>query len=202
VMHKSRILVIALPFTLILLGLVIYEYGFLAIRTEQTAAKEIYALKAKTLEKYLTLIDQKPQFEKRLDTLKEIRKADDGKVIEGQTVPIAAATLQNAIKGIISSRGGIISSERVEKPEDFGKFKIISITIDTSIPDVKSLSDALYTIETQTPFFVVKELDVRIKNYREPRDLMVKIKVSAIFVSIRPQNSANTKTQSDLDSKK
>lgn len=180
--HKSRILIIALPFTIILLGLVIYEYGFLAIQAEQTATKEIYALKAKTLEKYLTLIAQKPQLEKRLDALKEIRKADDGKITEGQTVPLAAAALQNAIKGIISSRGGTISSERVEKPEDLGKFKIVSVTIDTAMPDTRSLSDALYAIETQTPFFVIKELDARIKNYREPRELQVKLKVSAIVV--------------------
>lgn len=178
--HKSRILIIALPFTIILLGLVIYEYGFLAIQAEQTATKDIYALKAKTLQKYLTLIAQKPQLEKRLDALKEIRKADDGKITEGQTVPLAAAALQNAIKGIISSRGGTISSERVEKPEDLGKFKIVSVTIDTAMPDTRSLSDALYAIETQTPFFVIKELDVRIKNYREPRELQVKLKVSAI----------------------
>ncbi|MEI6153093.1 MAG: type II secretion system protein GspM [Deltaproteobacteria bacterium] len=178
--HKSRILIIALPFTIILLGLVIYEYGFLAIQAEQTATKDIYALKAKTLEKYLTLIAQKPQLEKRLDALKEIKKADDVKITEGQTVPLAAAALQNAIKGIISSRGGTISSERVEKPEDLGKFKIVSVTIDTAMPDTRSLSDALYAIETQTPFFVIKELDARIKNYREPRELQVKLKVSAI----------------------
>lgn len=178
--RKSRILFITLPFTLILLGLVIYEYGFLKIQAEQIIRKEIYALKAKSLEKHLTLIAQKPQFEKRLDALREIRKVSDTKIIEGQTSPLAAAAMQNAIKGIISSRGGTISSERVEKPEDLGKFKIISVTIDTAMPDIKSLSDALYTLETQAPFFVIRELDARIKNYREPKELLVKLKVSGI----------------------
>ncbi|MCX5806047.1 MAG: type II secretion system protein GspM [Proteobacteria bacterium] len=176
-------MIIALPFTLILLGFVIYEYGFLVIRAEQTATREIYELKAKGLEKQLALIVQKPQLEKRLDALKEIRKADDGKIIEGQTVPLAAAALQNTVKGIISSRGGTISSERVEKPEDLGKFEIISVTIDTAMPDIRSLSDAIYAIETQTPFLTIRELDVRIKDYREPRELQVKLKISAIAVS-------------------
>ncbi|MEJ2697488.1 MAG: hypothetical protein P8013_12675 [Candidatus Sulfobium sp.] len=48
------------------------------------------------------------------------------------------------------------------------------------LPDVRALGDILYSLETRTPYLVVKELDARIRNYRDPRDLMVKLNVSAL----------------------
>ena len=178
--HKSKILVIALPFTLILLGLVIYEYGFLRIRDERASIEEIKTFKTKSLEKYMAMVARKPQLEKKLIWLKETREADSRKIIDGQTIALAAASLQNTVKGIITASGGTIYSERVEKPVDYNNFKMVSITIDMSMPDTRALDDTLYAIETQTPFLVIKEFDARVKNYRDPKELLVKLKVSAI----------------------
>jgi hypothetical protein len=81
---------------------------------------------------------------------------------------------------MITARGGTISSERVEKPEDLGKFKVVTVSIDAVVPDSRVLSDALYAMETQTPYLVVRELDTRVRNYTQPRDLMVRLKVSGM----------------------
>ena len=178
--QKSKFLVITLPFTIILTGLVIYQYGFLKIRQEQASIEEMKTFKIKSLKKYMAMVARKPQLEKKLIRLKETREADNSKIIDGQTIALAAASLQNAVKGIITARGGTIYSERVEKPEDYNNFKKISITIDMSMPDTRALGDTLYSIETQTPFFVIKEFDARVKNYRDPKELLVKLKVSAI----------------------
>jgi len=35
-------------------------------------------------------------------------------------------------------------------------------------------------IETQIPYLVVKEVDVRVRNYNNPRELIVKLKVAAL----------------------
>lgn len=142
--------------------------------------KESRAVKVKTLEKFMALIAEKPEMEKKLAALKEARKADDSKLIEGQTPSIAAAALQDTVKGILTGRGGTISSERVSKPEELGKFKIINISIDAVVPDARALSDILYSIETRTPYLVVKELDARIRNFKEPKDLTIKLDVSAL----------------------
>lgn len=179
---RNRILVIALPLLVILLGLIAYDYGYLRIKAEMSSMKEIEALKTKTLTKYVSLIAEKPQLEKKLSVLKERRKVDDSKLIEGQTLSLSAATLQENVKTIITGRGGTISSERVDKPEDLGGFKIITISIDSVLPDTRVLSDILYAIETRTPYFVVKEVDTRVRNFREPRELMVKLRVSALTV--------------------
>ena len=69
----------------------------------------------------------------------------------------------------------------MEKPEDLGAFKVINVSIDTVLPDMKALGEILYGIETRTPYLVAKELDARVRNFREPRELMVKFKISALI---------------------
>jgi hypothetical protein len=178
--RKNNILLMAIPLLILLLGAVIYEYGYLRVRSELSEMEDAAAVKAGTLQKYMTVIADKPRIEAKLIEIREARKAESSKIIEGQTPSVAAAALQNTIGILITSRGGTISSERVEKLEEAGKFKIITVTIDAVLPDTRTLGDTLYAIETQSPSLVVRELDARIRNFREPRDLTVKLKVSGL----------------------
>lgn len=179
-MKKNKTLIISIPLMVILIGVSLYRYGYVRVREDLTALREDEAAKMKVLEKYVTLIDEKPVLEKHLAAMKEERKAADANLIEGQTPSLSAAALQDTVKGIITGRGGTISSERVGKPEDRGRFKVISVSIDAVLPDARALEDVLYSLETRTPHLVVKELDTRVRNFREPRDLMVKLDVSAL----------------------
>lgn len=179
-MKKSRTLLLGIPLILIMAGYVVYEYGYLRVKADLAGIKDDQAVKGKLLAQYLSLIAEKPALEKRLAALKAERQADNTRLIEGQTPSLAAATLQETIKGIISGRGGSISSERVGKPEDLGKFKVISVSIDAVLPDARALSDILYSIETRTPYLVIKDLDARVRNLRDPKDLTVKLDVMAL----------------------
>lgn len=179
-MKRSKTLIITIPLMVILLGLVMYQFIYLRTQANVALIKEGQSVKTKTLEKYITLISEKPQLEKKLVSLKEARKADDSKLIEGQTPSLAAAALQDIVKNTVTGSGGTISSERVGKPETLGKFNVISVSIDTVLPDSRALSDILYSLETRTPYLIVKEIDIRIRDYRNPRELMVKLDVSAI----------------------
>lgn len=179
-MKKNKKMAIAIPLAAILFALVIYQYGYLNVVAEVAEIREGQAMKAKTLEKYITLISEKPQIEKELALLKDMRKAEESKLIEGQTLSIAAAALQDSIKGVITGKGGTISSEMVGKPADYGKFKIISVTMDTVLPDSRALGDILYYIETRIPYLVVKDMDVRIMNYASPRELAVRFEIAAM----------------------
>ena len=165
---------------IVLLVFVGGKYFYVAIYAELAGIKEAQAMKTRTLEKYIALIAEKPDQEKKLAALIEERKANNSKLIEGQTPSLAAATLQETIKGQITSHGGTISSERVGKPEDLGKFRIINVTVDAVVPDPRALSDILFSIETRTPYLVVKELDTRVRDFRNPRELMVKFDVTAL----------------------
>lgn len=179
-MKRSKTLIITIPLMVILLGLVMYQFIYLRTQADVALIKESQSIKTKTLENYITLISEKPQLEKKLVSLKESRKADDSKLIEGQTPSLAAATLQDIVKNTVTGSGGTISSERVGKPENRDKFNVISVSIDTVLPDSGALSNILYSLETRTPYLIVKELDIRIRDYRNPRELMVKLDVSAI----------------------
>ncbi len=179
-MKKSRLLIFSIPLILILSAIVIYQYGYLTVEEELASVSESAAIKTKTLEKYIQLISEKPDLEKLLASLKEQRKAEDAKLIEGQTLSLAAATMQDTVKGIITSRGGTISSERVGKTEDLEKFKVISVSIDAVVPDTRVLGDILYSLETRTPYLVVKEIDTRVRDFRNPRELIIKLDVIAL----------------------
>ncbi|RPH87234.1 MAG: hypothetical protein EHM75_06030 [Desulfobacteraceae bacterium] len=70
------------------------------------------------MKKTLAIISEKPGLEKKLQTLKEQRKADNTKLIAGEMPSLASAALQDTIKGIVTNRGGTVSSARVGKVED------------------------------------------------------------------------------------
>lgn len=177
---RSRLFKFAIPLIIILFALVAYEYGYETVHSEMAALKEIQLAKTKTLERYMSIISEKPILENKLATLKEKRKADDSRIIDAQTPALAAATLVDTTKGIITGRGGLISSERVEKPDDLGKFKVVNVSLDITLPDTRALSDVVYNIETRTPYIIIKEIDARVRNFREPRELMIKLRAAAL----------------------
>lgn len=179
-MKKSRTLFITLPLMAVLLGVFAYKYGFLKVRTDLASLRDEQSVKGELLEKYDVLISEKSGLKKELTALTEERKADDSKLIQGQTPSLAAAALQDIVTGIVKGRGGTISSERVDKQEDIGHFRIINVGVDAVLPDVRALGDILYSLETRTPYLVIKKLDARVRNYRRPRDLMVTLDVSAL----------------------
>jgi hypothetical protein len=208
-LKKSKILYIATPLLVILVGLIIYQYGYLRIQENLSGITEEQSVKTKTLQKYLSIIEEGPELQKKLVALKEQRKSEGAKLIQGDTFSLAAASLQEIIKGIISSRSGVISSERVgkeeelsttpvgqpkeelkgakaalskkEKPEDKKRFRIINVSFDFVVPDTGALRDIIYFIETKTPYLVIKELDCRVRNFQQPRDLMVRLDVAALY---------------------
>lgn len=164
----------------ILIVLVGYQYGYVKIKAELSSIKEEQAIKKKTLEKYIALIAEKPELEKKLVSLKETRKADDSKLITGQTPSLAAAQLQEIVKSIITSRGGTILSARLSKSEDTGNFKIITVSFDIVLPDTIALTNIIYSIETMTPSLYIRELNIYIKDRREWRGLQGTLEVSGI----------------------
>ena len=177
---NSRYYTIALPIIIVLAILVAHQYGYLAVKAEMTSLKEREVTRMGTLQRYVNLIADRPSIEKRLEALREKRTTEMTQIIDAQTMSIAAAALQDVVKTSITTRGGSIASERVEKPDDLGKLKIITISVDAVLPDTRALSDVLFTLETHTPYLVIRELDTRVRNFRDPRELMVKLRISAL----------------------
>lgn len=178
---RSSLIGVATPLIAVLIGLVLYQHVYVRVRTDLKMVREERALKMRMLKKQVALISERPGLEKRLAHLTEQRKVADSKVLTGNTPALAGASLQEAVKSIITEKGGAISSERIEKPEDTGHFKVVTASFDCLVPDVRSLNDILYALETRTPYLAVKEVDTRIRDFRNPRELMVKLTVSALM---------------------
>ncbi|MEW6714609.1 MAG: type II secretion system protein GspM [Nitrospirota bacterium] len=179
-MKRNKTLTIAIPLAIVLF-LIAAEYGYSKIQSKMASIKERQAGKTQLVEKYISLISEKPALAKNFASLKEERSALNLKLIEGSTPSIAAAALQEKIKGIVTEKGGTISSERIEKTEELEIFTIISVSINAALPDSGALNNILYAIEAHTPRLVVKELDVTVKNHRNPTgDITINLVVSAI----------------------
>jgi len=88
--------------------------------------------------------------------------------------------MQNIVNGLITASGGTITSERIEKAEDLGNFKKITVSVDATLPDIRALSYTLFTIETQTPYLVVREVDTSIRNYMAPKEMTIRLKISGL----------------------
>jgi len=58
--------------------------------------------------------------------------------------------------------------------------KVANMSVDATLPDTRALSDVLYGIETRTPYVIVREVDTRVRNFRDPRELVVKLRLSAL----------------------
>lgn len=166
----------------VLVGFAFYDYIYIPIQDERHSIEEIKEAKMITLDKYIQTLAQKNSLEKAIVSLREQRRAEEAKMVEGQTPSVAAANLQNLVKAIVVGKGGTISSERMEKPEDLGHFKVVTVSIETIVPETKALNDVLLLMESQSVSLFVRELDVRVRNMREPRDLMAKFKISALNV--------------------
>jgi hypothetical protein len=179
-LKNSKLLFWLIPFLVILLGFGFYDYVYMAIQAEMQTLDELKELKQKTLEKYISAINQKGALEQRINALKESRKNREKITVEGQTPAVAAANLQNLVKGIIIGKGGTISSESAEKSEDLNHLKVITVSVDTILPETNALYDILNLFETNPVTLLIRELDVRVRNMREPRELTVKFKVSAL----------------------
>ena len=65
-MKQSKTLIITIPLMIIFLGLVFYQYGYLTMQESLESIKDEEAVKARTLERYVSLIAEKPMIEKTL----------------------------------------------------------------------------------------------------------------------------------------
>jgi hypothetical protein len=212
VKSNKRLLIVAVPLLVVLACFAAYEYIYLEVMSDVTAVQDEQDMKMKTLTKYVNLIAQKTDFEKQLEEQREQDKGRASRFVSGDPISIASANLQGLVKGIVTARGGTITSERIGKPEplekepsetaattssakaakkpglkkksqagEAAKIQVISISIDATLPDISALSDILYSIETRTPDLVIKELDVRVRNFRDPRELLVRIDVKGLY---------------------
>jgi hypothetical protein len=165
---------------IVLLAMTIYEYGYKPLEAEIQMARQLRDSKTETLKKYLGIIAEIPQLEKELSRLDEEKRQQGQYLVQGQTQTVAASTIQDMVSSVITSRGGNTQSQRIDKPTKSGKFNIINIHFGAIVPDIKALTDILLALQANKPTIVIKEIDLRLQNFRDPRQLFVHMTVTAM----------------------
>ena len=179
--RRSSLVRVAIPLIAVLISLILYQNVYVRVQSDLKTMREERELKMKMLTKHVALIARQPELEKKLTQLGEQRKSAGPKILTGNTPALAGAALQEMVKSIITGHGGTISSERIEKPEDAGSFKVITTSFDCLLPDIRNLNDILFSLETRTPYLAVREVDTKTRDFRSPRELMVKLEISALM---------------------
>lgn len=179
-MRKNSSLIYTLPLAIIVFIFVFYEYGYLNFKAELDQERERTSLKVETYKRYTAAIAEIPSLETQKAELTEKRKSLSNIFFEGQTHTVASSALQDNIKNILTARGATIQGQRIDKPTDLGRYKVITVNTNAFLPDAKLLPDILYAIQTSMPRMVIKEFELRVQNYRDPRQLYLNITTSGI----------------------
>ncbi len=157
-----------------------YQYGYGTFRSRLASLKETRQMSERTLTKYRKVLSGKERIERQLRQLKKALKDEELKLLSGETPALASASLQSIVKQIISSEGATVRSERVERTEEIDGFREVSVSIDLSVNSIATLSNIIYNIESRTPYMVIKEMSIRVRNYRRPGVLTVRLRISGL----------------------
>ena len=138
--------------------------GIWSLMVEPTMTK--YRLSAVTIDQSKTLIERyrriakaREPLEKQLATLKR-RGPSTGGYLEGASDTLAAAKLQNRVKGVVATAGGEIKSSQILPPSDDANHHAINIRLQLSA-DIASLQTILHTLESENAFLFLDNVDVR-----------------------------------------
>ena len=180
-MKKSKLLMIALPVTILLFCYAAYEYGYLAIQLEKIEMGEKRSQKERMLLRYLATISQRQHIQSALVFLRPLKKVNDEGIIKAQEPAKAADALNSILKEVFSQKGGVISREKPQEPQKTGALTVMVMEIDAVLPDAGALHEIVYAIETHPFLMVIKRMDVKISDKNNPRELSAKFEIAALY---------------------
>ncbi|GBE02186.1 general secretion pathway protein M [bacterium BMS3Bbin06] len=162
---------------------VFYQYGVSGLRERNRNLREEKEIKIRTLTKYRALLSQEEALRKEVNELRSLVKDEELKLLSGDTPALASASLQGMVKRIITDAGATIRSERVERTEEHDGYRVVSVSVDLNVKSIAELSNIIYNIESRTPYMVMREMSIRVRNYRRPSGLTVRLKISGLSIS-------------------
>ena len=123
------------------------------------------------IERYLRIAKVRAPLEKQMAALKR-RGPSTGGYLEGASDTLAAAKLQNRVKGVVATSGGEIKSSQILPPRDDGSHRAINIRVQLSA-DIVSLQAIFHALESENTILFLDNIDVRRKRTRRRRNKSV-----------------------------
>ena len=93
---------------------------------------------------------------------------------------MAAANLQDILKTLSAKNKIKIHSEKVLDAKSFDYFEQIPVQIDFT-SSVRNLTNFIYDIETYKKSLSITDLNIRVTNRRDPRDIRATIVVAGLM---------------------
>ncbi|MCZ6482698.1 MAG: type II secretion system protein GspM, partial [Alphaproteobacteria bacterium] len=118
--------------------------------------------------RYLRIAKVRAPLEKQLATLKR-RGPSTGGYLEGASDTLAAAKLQNRVKGVVDASGGEIKSSQILPPRVDAHHRANNIRVQLSA-DIASLQAIFHALESENTFLFLDNVDVRRKRARRRRN--------------------------------
>jgi hypothetical protein len=158
----------------------LYDYVYVPFLEKAQQVHDEIEMKAWMLNKYLAIQDGIGELKTNYDELKKTRKKTNSKMLKGKTSSLAGAELKNIIKDIIKAKDGAITSERINNAEERGGIKVVSVRLDAELKSPSTLHEILYEMANRTPTIVVDNLEIRVRNVRQPGPVRLQLQVSAL----------------------
>jgi general secretion pathway protein M len=116
------------------------------------------------LGRYQHLAAARPELEAQIAQLEQGRGAQ-GTYLTGSTDALAAAELQNRVKGIIDANGGKLRSIQSVAGKADGDFQPVTIRVQLVAP-IAALQSTLYQLESTKPYLFLGNVDVSARRAR------------------------------------
>jgi ACT domain-containing protein len=112
------------------------------------------------LAKNLRYLDQKETMLAGLETAREQIKAQEAKLLTGDTPSVSASDLQETVQAVASSEGTQVITTRVLNPEPAGSFSKIAIQLEIGA-QIQQLANLIRGIESSPKLLMIDEINVR-----------------------------------------
>ncbi|HNR13160.1 MAG TPA: type II secretion system protein GspM [Thermodesulfobacteriota bacterium] len=180
--RSRRERIIVLTAVLIAVVFVLFQYIIDPFMESQSRIEEEIPTKRMQLEKYRQFVAGKAKAEQDLQRIENLAKRSSNKLLSGNTSPLAAANLQEILKTLSAKNMIKIRSEKVLDSKQYDYYVQIPVQIEF-MSTITDLTNFLYDIETYQKILTIVDLNIRVANRRDPRDVHATIVVAGLMQS-------------------
>jgi len=179
-MIKSRPIIIAGIFFIATLS---YFLIFSPIYKGYVHTKGDIKIKTESYEDSLAIINEKSSLMEKLKVAENKFKEAENGFLKGAKPPVAAAELQQIVKGMASVRGIDIRAEKMLQLDVFPGYIGVPVEIEFQ-SQMSSLKELLFDIEHSPTIILIPEIKIRVANIMEPTDVQVNIVIEGIMKKV------------------
>ena len=112
------------------------------------------------LAKNLRYVSQRDALRASLEAMRAQRKAQEPKLLSGDTPSVTASDLQETVQGLATREGTQVITTRVLNPEPVGSFSKIGIQMEIG-GQIQQIANLIKAVEASPKLLVIDEINIR-----------------------------------------